>query len=217
MSQHHNARTCTFGRALMVRRVLVEGWTPERAGEAAGVSCRTVYKLLWRYRDEGEEGLPDRSSRPRLSPSRISRHKEKRILMLRRSKMSGSAIAAVVEVSSATVSRRLRAHKLSRARDLEPPVPRKRYERSQPGELIHIDTKKLGRFSTPGHRIHGDYRRRSRGAGWELMHVCIDDHTRLAYAELLPDEKAGTAIGFVERARAWFLARGVPCVRDRTI
>lgn len=194
----------------MLRRVLEEGWSPAEAAEAAGVSVRTFYKWLQRQRQEGEKGLLDRSSRPVTSPNRLSKRKEKRILALRRSKMSGKAVAQAVKVSAATVSRRLRRHGLSRARDLEPPVPKRRYEKSKPGELIHMDTKKLGRFRCAGHRVHGDYRRRSRGSGWEVVHVCIDDHTRLAYVEILPDEKVVTVLGFVDRARAWFLARGVP-------
>lgn len=206
---HKNARMTPKGRELMVRRVLEEEWSVGQAGEAAGVSRRTVYKWLRRFRGEGSEGLKDRSSRPERSPTRLSVRTVERIRRLRRRRWTGREIAYRLQLARSTVGDWLRRLGWGRLKSLDPREPVVRYERSRPGELLHVDTKKLGRIKGVGHRIHGDYRRRSRGVGWEFLHVCVDDHSRVAYVEVLPNEKAETVTAFVQRACAWFTEQGV--------
>ena len=216
MKLHRNAKTTPSNRGLLVSRVREEGWTVRDAAEALGVSVRTAYKWLARYRDEGREGLADRSSRPRRIARRTAAHVVSRIEQLRRRRLTTWEIAQRVPAATSTVSlilRRLGLHRLSR---LEPSEPVRRYERAAPGELLHIDTKKLARIQGVGHRIHGDQSQRVRGVGWEFAHVCIDDHTRLAYAEVLPDERAETAIAFLRRALAWYRARQISVERLMT-
>lgn len=213
MNAIETARCGLRCRALLVHRVLTEGWPVAEAALAAGVAERTAYRWLARFRNEGDAGLRDRSSRPHRSPRQFSQRTERRIIKLRCQRISGLHIARRLKVSRSAVSRVLRRYRLSRARNLEPRPTVRRYERHAPGELLHIDTKKLGRIEGgPGHRIHGDRRRRSRGVGWEYAHVCIDDHSRLAYVEVQPDEKKETVCAFFERARAWFASQGVPVI-----
>jgi transposase InsO family protein len=212
---HGNARLTPFGRELMCRRVRLEGWTVKAAADAAGCSERTAYRWLSRY-DAGEP-LSDRSSAPRSVPSRTPAEVEEVIERLRRLRWTSTRIAGELAMPVSTVGavlRRLGLHRLSR---LEPPEPPNRYVRRHPGELIHIDVKKLGRFNKPGHRVTGTRTgNRSRGAGWDAVHVCVDDTSRLAYVEVLPDEKAVTSVGFLERAVAWFAERGVTVERVMT-
>jgi transposase InsO family protein len=216
MKLHGNARTCLHGRRLIVERVLEQGWTIAQAAEAAGVSVRTVSKWLARFRAEGELGLVDRSSAPRVVPRRISEQRLELIAALRRLRMTAAEIAETLAMPPSTVSAVLSRLGLGRRARLEPPEPANRYERERPGELLHIDVKKLGRIGRPGHRVNGDRRTRSKGIGWEYVHVCVDDATRIAYVEVLADEKATTAVGFLRRAIAHYRAHGIRVERVMT-
>jgi len=215
MNIHKNARLTPFGRERIVMQVL-SGQTPEAAARAAGVCPRTVRKWVARYLSEGLAGLADRSSRPhrlhRPTPTAIV----EKVEALRRQRFTGKQIAADVGVSPATVSRILRRLGLNRIQALEPAEPSRRYEREHPGELIHIDIKKLGRFERVGHRITGDRKSQSRGAGWEFIHVCIDDASRLAFSQILPDEKKGSAVAFLKAAVAYYHSLGVTVARVMT-
>jgi transposase InsO family protein len=215
MKLHANARTCPNSRRLLVRRIEVEGWSLTAAAEAAGVSGRSARKWLGRWRTEGEAGLLDRSSAPRRSPRRIPEAVVEAITALRRLRMTAAEIAEVLGLALSTVSLWLKRVGLGRRSRLEPPEPPNRYERERPGELIHVDVKKLGRFGTAGKRQIGN-RKASRGYGWECCHVCVDDATRLAYVEVLPDERGETAVGFLRRAVAWLAERGVAVERVMT-
>jgi len=189
----------------MVQRVLEEGWTVPETAEAAGISERTVYKWLARYRAKGIVGLLDRSSRPHHSPDSLAPERAELILQLRRCRKTGPQIARELGMARSTVARVLRRAGLARLRDIDPPEPARRYERERPGEMLHMDVKKLARIAGRiGHRIHGNRATRCRGAGWEFVHVCVDDASRLAYVEVLDDERAITAIGFLKRALAWY-------------
>jgi transposase InsO family protein len=216
MKLHGNARTCLHGRRLIVERVLEQGWTLTAAAEAAGVSVRTVSKWLARFRAEGSEGLFDRSSAPGLVPQRTPEERVEMIAALRRLRMTAAEIAETLQMPLSTVSAVLTRIGLGKLSRLEPPEPPNRYERKRPGELLHIDVKKLGRIGRPGHRVNGDRRTRTRGIGWEYVHVCVDDATRLAYVEVLGDEKATTAAGFLRRAVAHFRAYGIQVERVMT-
>jgi transposase InsO family protein len=216
MKLHANARTCPRSRLLAVERVEREGWTLAAAAEAAGVSVRTVSKWRRRYREEGERGLLDRCSAPASVPSRTGEARVAVIAALRRLRMSGAEIAETLGMPLSTVSGILTRIGLGKLWRLEPLEPPNRYEKTRPGELVHVDVKKLGRIGRPGHRVHGDRRSRSRGIGWEYVHVAIDDATRLAYVEVLEDEKAATAVGFLRRAVAHFAAFGIRVERLMT-
>jgi len=208
VNSHKNARLTLTGRVNLVRRVDQGESVPEVAA-ALDVSERTVKKWVKRYRTEGEAGLVDRSSRPHRSPRALPRTKRRQIQKLRRQRRSSLYIAHALTVPIATVVLTLRRLGLNRLPRLEPPRPIVRYERARPGELLHLDVKKLGRIGRVGHRIHGDFTRKSRGVGWEFLHVAIDDCTRLTYAELRPDERQVTAAQFLLRAAAWFQRQGV--------
>jgi len=222
MKLHANAPLGPKGRAIMVKRVAEEGLSLTQAAEAAGVSERTAGKWVRRYRAEGEAGLLDRSSAPSLVHNATPEDRIQVIAALRRVKLTGPEIAELLGMATSTVSAVLKRIGLGKLSRLEPDEPVVRYEKERPGELIHIDVKKLGRIlNGPGHRItgrQGRYRaptrtdrdgvRRSR-AGYECVHVCVDDCTRMAYVEVLPDEKATTAIGFLRRAVAFYRAHGV--------
>jgi transposase InsO family protein len=209
MKLHANARTCPHSRRLAVDRVEREGWTLAAAAEAAGVSVRTVSKWRRRYREEGEQGLLDRCSAPASVPLRTGESRVAVIAALRRLRMTGAEIAEALAMPASTVSGILTRIGLGKLWRLEPPEPPNRYEKQRPGELVHVDVKKLGRIGRPGHRVNGDRRTHSRGVGWEYVHVAIDDATRLVYVEVLEDEKAVTAVGFLGRAIAHFAAFGI--------
>ena len=213
MKLHANARTCPNSRRLLVERVLERGWSVTAAAEAAGVSERTAFRWLARWRAEGEPGLLDRSSAPRRIPHRTSRERTEAIERLRRLRMTAVEIAEVLSMPLSTVSAVLRRVGLGKRSRLEPPEPPNRYERRRPGELVHLDVKKLGRIVRPGHRVTGRRaqwgQRRAYEGGWEFVHVCVDDATRLAYAEVLADERGPTAAGFLRRALAWFAGFGI--------
>ncbi len=208
MKLHANARTCPNSRRLLVKRVLEEGWSLRAAAEAAGLSERSARKWLARYRAEGERGLLDRSSAPKRIPHRTPKATVGLIEKPRRIRMTAAEIAELLEMALSTVSVWLRRLGLGKRSRLEPPEPPNRYERARPGELVHVDVKKLGRFGTAGKRMVGR-RHASRGYGWECCHVMVDDATRLAYVEVLADERGETAVGFLRRALAWFGERGV--------
>ena len=189
----------------------------DRASSAAGVSRQTTHKWVKRFQCEGGAGLRDRSSRPFTQPRRLCATREELAVQLRRQhRLTAQALAELIGIPRSTLGRVLRRHRLSRARDLEPKVPVIRYERQAPGELIHLDIKKLGRIDGVGHRIHGDRTQRRRGVGWEYAHVAIDDFSRLAYLEVLPDEKGATAAGFLRRAVAWYRSHGIEAQRILT-
>jgi transposase InsO family protein len=217
MNIHKNARLTPIGRERLVQAVL-SGQTPEAAAHAAGVCPRTARKWVARFKAEGRTGLMDRSSRPkrlyRPTPAAIV----ERVEVLRRQRFTGKQIAADLGLSPATVSRILRRLGLNRMRDLEPAEPVRRYEREHPGDMIHIDIKKLGRFNKVGHRITGDRtgQSNSRGVGWEYVHVCIDDNSRVAFSQILPDEKAVSAVAFLSAAVAYYKSLGVTVTRVMT-
>jgi len=210
MNAHSRAKTNPRSRELIVQRVQAEGWSRRKAAEALGLSVRTVSKWLRRYREEGLAGLPDRTSRPHSSPTRTSEILRKRVLELRQKRLVGREISETIGLPRATVSRILRKAGAGRLRSLEPPEPPNRYEHAHPGDLLHIDIKKLARIvGGPGHRIHGDRRKKKRGVGYEHFFVCIDDHSRLSYVEALKAEDKQTAAGFLQRAIAWYRASGI--------
>ncbi len=217
MNNHHqNARTTFYSRVLIVERVLKQGQSVREVARQLGISRRTVYKWLARYRQGGEAALHDRSSRPHRSPRRLPVERVATIAALRRRRMSSLEIAFLLSMPISTVTCELRRLGLNRLSRLEPRPAVIRYEHKAPGEMIHLDIKKLGKIHGVGHRIHGDRSRRSRGAGWEFLHVCVDDHSRLAYSEILPDEKASTATCFLIRAADWLRRHGVRVRRVMT-
>ena len=217
MNAHKNARLTPFSRELMIERIRNQGWTVARAAEAAGVSERSAYKWLARYRGGGTAALHNARPVPRRLRHRLPQSQIALIEGLRRQRLSGPAIAGRLGLPRSAVGAILRRCGLGRLRNLEERVPVRRYERKSPGELIHLDTKKLGRIVRVGHRITGTRTgQASRGAGWEALHVAIDDATRLAYTEVLPDEKKETAIAFLSRSLAFFTANGVSPERIMT-
>lgn len=208
MELHGNARLTPFGRGLMCRRVREDSWTVADAAEAAGCSERTAYRWLQRY-DAGE-AMTDRSSRPKTCPNKTPVQLEREIERLRRLRFTSTKIAAVLDMAVSSVGAVLARLGLNRLSKLGPPEPPNRYCRRHAGELVHIDVKKLGQFHRPGHRVRGrGPGRRNPGAGWEAVHVCVDDTSRVAYVEVLPDERAVTAVAFLARAVAWFAERGI--------
>lgn len=216
MELHGNARLTPHGRTLMCRRVREDGWTVEEAAEAAGCAARTCYRWLARY-DAGEP-MTDRSSTPRSVPGRTRPETEALIEQLRRCRWTSVAIAAELGMATSTVCAVLKRLGLNRLSRLEPPEPPNRYCRRHPGELIHIDVKKLGKFRRPGlpaHRRQGGYKA-SGGAGWEYVHVAIDDTSRLAYVEILDNETGATCVGFLRRSVAWFASQGINVQRVMT-
>lgn len=218
MKIHANAKLVPSMRLLLVRRVLEEGWKVAEVAAAFGVSERTAYRWLARWR-AGDRRLVDRSSAPRRVPRRTPARVVGLIERLRRLRMTSTRIATELSMPVSTVGavlRRLQLHRLSR---LEPPEPPNRYERRRPGELVHLDIKKLGRFRRPGHRVTGRAApgaAADRGHGWDHVHVAVDDHSRAAYVEVLDDERQETCVEFLTRAIAWFAARGVQVERVMT-
>jgi transposase InsO family protein len=227
MRLHGNAALSWQGRRRLARRVVVEGWTLAAAAAAAGVSVRCARKWVGRYRAEGERGLSDRSSAPRRVANRTPADRVAMIVLLRGLRFTAAEIAETLGMALSTVSgilTRLGLGRLGRL-GLE---PARRYERSRPGELVHIDVKRLGRIQGgAGRRVHGGRKhynraridaegRRRLNVGWEFVHVAVDDHSRLAYAEVLPDEKATTAIGFLRRALRFYARYGIRVERVLT-
>ena len=202
----------------MVRAVVDEGLSKAAAARRFNTTSKTVAKWVARFESEGVEGLRDRSSRPLFSPSQATPAVCAAVEALRRQRHTGEQIAAEVGVSAATVSRVLRRLGLNRLSALEPAEPVRRYERTAPGELLHIDIKKLGKFNRIGHRITGDRTGQSntRGIGWEYVHLVIDDHSRLAYSEIQPDEKRASCLRFLFNALRFFRSLGVAVERVMT-
>jgi transposase InsO family protein len=226
MKLHGNARTCPKSRQLLIDRVR-GGWSVMEAAEAAGITDRTARRWLARFRTEGAAGLVDRSSAPRRIPHKASDARVREIVRLRRLRMTAAQIALALQMALSTVSAVLKRVGLGKRSRLEPPEPPNRYERRRPGELIHVDVKKLGRILRPGHRMTGVRRgqtkntytadgRRIGDAGWEFVHVAVDDHSRLAYAEVLGDEKGVTAAAFLQRAVEFYARQGVAVERVMT-
>jgi transposase InsO family protein len=208
MDYHQNARLTVHSREQLARKVLQQGCTLKAAAAAFNVSAKTAAKWVGRYRQGGVTELRDRSSRPRHCPRRTSCTLLERVLALRRLRWNGWRIAREVRLSRATVSRILRRAGLNRLRSLDPPPVVVRYEHKHPGDLIHFDIKRLARIVKPGHRIHGDRIRQTRGAGYEYLHIAIDDHSRISFAAVLPDQTHQSAIRFFLMARAYYARFG---------
>ncbi|MEM8760329.1 MAG: IS481 family transposase [Pseudomonadota bacterium] len=218
MNVHKNARMTHHGRVLLVRRVRQEAWRVADAAEAAGVSERTAFKWLARHRAGGERMLHDRSSAPARCRHATSPERLAAIERLRRERLSGPAIARRLAMPRSSVGAVLRRLGLGKLSALEEKAPPRRYQRERPGELLHLDTKKLGRIEGVGHRITGDRRGQSnkRGTGWEFLHVAIDDASRLAYTEVLSSEKRPDCIAFLQRSLAFFARHGIDAERVMT-
>jgi transposase InsO family protein len=210
MNTHKNARLTPYLRREACRRVAARVKVAQVARDLA-VSRTTIYAWLKRPDD-----VETRSSRPHRSPTRLKRRLRRQIRRHRRQRWSSRRIAQALGLPLSTVGRELRRLGLGQLPRVEPPRRIVRYERDRPGELVHLDVKKLGRIQRVGHRIHGDRRGKARGQGWEYVHVAIDDHTRLAYSEVLPDETATTALAFLTRAVAWYAALGIAVERVLT-
>lgn len=205
MNVHRNAKTNVYQRRLLLTR-LQSGWTQRQAAEAAGVSVRTVAKWVAR----GRTALADRSSRPQRVPRQTSVAAETLVVRLRHTRATAWQISAALGIPRSTVTRVLARRGLNRIAACEPVTPVQRYEWARAGDLLHLDMKRLGRIvGGVGHRIHGDRRRRARRAGYEWLHVAVDDATRLAYVEVLEAEDAPACAAFLRRALAWYRRRGI--------
>lgn len=209
MNTHKNARLTHSRRVELVKKRGAVRSSEVQLAREFGVSRRTVRKWWQRYLREGWDGLKDRSSRPQRSPRQLPRHHRRQIERRRRQRWSSPRIAQYYGLPLSTVVTTVRRLGLNRLSRLEPPRPIVRYEHRRPGSLVHLDIKKLGRIGRVGHRMHGDRRLRHRGLGWESVHVAIDDCTRLAYAEVLPDETGPTTAGFITRMLEWFRGQGI--------
>ncbi|MES1931626.1 integrase catalytic subunit [Salinisphaera shabanensis T35B1] len=217
MNTHKNARLTFHGRALLVRRILEHGQRPVEAAQAMGVSARTAYKWLARYRAQGQPGLYEASSRPARCPHRLPEAIRQRIVVLRRERRIYRAISAEVGVPVTTVARVLQRAGLNRLAALDPAPPIRRYEHDAPGDLLHLDIKKLGRFKRPGHWVTGSRQAgASRGAGWEYGHVAIDDHSRISWATIKPDETGASAWRALIAAVRYYRHLGVRITRVLT-
>lgn len=218
MNIHKNARLTPLRREEMARSVVEGRLSGAGAARTYGVTPKVVARWVGRFRAEGRAGMADRSSRPKRSPRQTAAAIADEIATLRRQRLTGKHIARLTGVSAATVSRVLKRAGLSRLKDIEPAEPVRRYERETPGEMIHIDIKKLGRFDRVGHRITGDRTGQSnrRGVGWEFVHVCIDDASRVAFSQILPDERKESAVAFLEAAVAYYASLGITIERVMT-
>ncbi len=214
MQLHANAKLTVASLRLLVRRVRDENWPVKRAAEAAGVSRQTAHKWLNRYDEVGDGSLGDRSSRPHRVARKTPPAAIRRMAKLRRRRKAAWEISQETGVPTSTVSRHLKKLGLGRIwRVEEVEQPSQRYEHTSPGSLLQIDAKKFARIDGVGHRIHGNRAKRKRGVGWEVVFVCVDDCTRLAYAEVHPSENARCAVAFFRRALRWFRSLGVDCRR----
>ena len=216
MNIHKNARLTPRSRADLARRVIEEGQAPKAVATAFGVSVKTVGNWVERFKADGLAGMQDRSSRPHTLRQPTPAAIIEQIAELRRQRWTGDQIAKEVGVSPATVSRILKKLGLNKLKALEPAEPVRRYEREHPGELIHIDIKKLGRFDKVGHRATGVRGPQSRGAGWEYVHVCIDDASRVAFTQIMPNERKDSAVAFLNAAIAYYASLGVTVQRVMT-
>lgn len=213
MDYHQNARSTVWSREQMAKRVLEQGWTVQATARAFHVSAKTAAKWVGRYQRQGFLGLRDQSCRPRRLRRPVKPEQVAHIEALRRQRWAGCRIASSVGLSPATISRVLRRLRLNRLRDLEPAAVSVRYEHPSAGDLLHLDIKKLGRFSAVGARIHGDPSRRTRGLGWEYLHIAIDDHSRIAFAQILPRENGDCAARFLRSALAYYKSLGISVLR----
>jgi len=209
MNTHKNARLTYLRRLEMVQDITERGFAAAEAASKHGVSATTARKWLGRYLVAGAAGLLDKSSRPARSPRQIDPNVALVIVELRRKLMLQAQIASYVGISKATVSRVLKRAGLSRLTDLRPAEPVQRYERERPGELLHIDIKKLGRIERPGHRVTGTREGRIQGAGWEFLYVAVDDHSRVAFTQMYPDERKESAVSFLEAAAGYYAGLGI--------
>jgi transposase InsO family protein len=216
MNIHKNARLTFARRIEMVRSIVDQGLIPAQAAAAAGVSAPTARKWLGRFLALGEAGLRDGSSRPKYSPRAIAPSRAMTIVELRRRRLTQARIAQALGVSKSTVGRVLARAGLSRLRDLEPCEPVVRYEHEHPGDLVHIDTKKLGRIERMSHRVTGDRRDTVDGAGWEFLFVAIDDHARIGFTDMYADEGKASAVQFLQNTVAYFRSLGVRLKRILT-
>jgi transposase InsO family protein len=209
MNVHHHARLTPRGRALLVNRIQIEGLRVEEAVHAAGVSVRTAYKWLKRFNEEGPQGLADRSSRPHHCPHATPPQLVEQVLDQRRARRTYHQIAQQLSVAPSTIARLLRRAGLHRLAELAPALPVNRYEYAQPGQLLHLDIKKLGRFQRPGHRITGDRQINSKGSGWEYVHLAIDDHSRVSFGTIEPDERGISACKALIKTLRYYRSLGV--------
>ena len=209
MKLHPNAKTTPYARQLLIERIRRLRWSVDDAAQAAGISKRTAYRWLARERHEGLAGLRDRSSCAHRIPHRTSRLRRKRIEHLRRGRRTAAQIATRLAMPRSTVAAVLKRCGLERLSRLTPKPAVIRYERERPGELLHLDTKKLGRFRQIGHRFERRGRAHRSHQGWDYLHVCVDDHSRLAYVETLQDERAATTTAFLQRAVRWLRRQGI--------
>jgi len=212
---HQNARTNPYSRALLVARI-EGGWTAAEAAMSFGISVRTVRKWRARERAEGLAGLVDRSSRPLRCAGQMGAGWSRMILRLRHCRLTAAEIASRLGLARSTVAAELARLGLGQLAALEPKAPIRRYERRRPGDLVHLDIKKLARFDKPGHRVTGSRRGQNSKVGFEYVHVCIDDHSRAAYVEVLADETGDTCARFLARAVVWFAQQGVTVRRVMT-
>jgi len=212
MNVHNHARLTPRGRALLVQRI-VDGLRVEEAAQAAGVSVRTAYKWIKRFREEGPAGLFDRSSRPHQCPHATPTEKVERMIERRRARTTYRQIHQELGIGLSTVARQLKRAGLNRLAALEPVTPVIRYEYSHPGGLLHLDIKKLGRFHRAGHRVTGDRRHASYGAGWDYVHVAIDDASRVAFSSLHSDEQGRSACRALLNALRYYRSLGVSFTR----
>ena len=213
MDLHQNARLTPVLREELAEKVLFQGVTLNSAAAEFKVSPKTAAKWMRRYQQLGRAGMRDRSSRPLRSPLRCSPQQIAQMELLRRQRWTGRRISLTLGRSRSTISRVLRRLRLSRMRDLEPPVPIVRYEHAAPGDLLHLDIKKIGRFHAVGCRITGNRRGRIHRAGWEYVHVAIDDHSRIAFSQILPDQQAHSAAAFLQAALAYYARLGISISR----
>jgi transposase InsO family protein len=216
MDYHHHARLTVYSREQLAKKVIAGEVSLNSAAAEFKLSRQSAAKWVRRFRQGGQVALRDRSSRPHGSPRRVCSEKEALVEQLRRQRWTGVRIAQATGLSRATVSRILTRLHLNTARSLDPPVPIVRYEHPAPGDLLHIDIKKLARIAKPGHRLTGNPRDETRGAGWEFLYVAVDDHSRIAFTALLPDEKAASSSKFLRQAVAHFARLGITVRRVMT-
>ena len=216
MNIHKNARLTLRRRLEMVQDITLRGLSAAQAADQQGVTAPTARKWLGRFLAFGEPGLVDASSRPASSPRTIEPAKALAVIELRRKRLTHARIATALGISKSTVSRVLARAGLSRLSDLEPAEPQQRYEHAEPGDMLHIDTKRLGRIERPSHRVTGDRRDRMRHIGWEMLFVAVDDHARIAFTDMHPDETWPQAVQFLRNAVAYFASLGVKVKRVLT-
>jgi transposase InsO family protein len=213
---HQNAALSLQGRARMVQRVVSDGWSYRATARAFQVDPKTVRRWVTRFRGQGARSLYDRSSRPHRQPRRTPKGLVRQIEALRRQRWTILRISAFVGISRATVARILRRLGLNRLRALEPAQPPRRYQHEAPGDMIHLDIKRLGRFHRPGHRVTQDRRQESPGAGWEFVHVAIDDRSRIAFSQIHPDERFPSIVAHLRATVTYYRSLGIAVQRVLT-